>query len=481
MLTIPGVEITVVKELVPRGLTAAGTLGIVGFCETPNTNQPLRELSSLGEVRDLFGAGTLTSMPEIELAFANGLRAVIVAALPRAAGQAATATVPVTLTDTSGNNQVSRVPVSARAAGTWANSLRVRFVTKGIGAARAVDVFVFTSVQAASEDTPTETFRNLSTTANDARFFMSVINEESGLIRLPGTAPAFIAGGGSGAPQNTNPSEAAIALTGGREATVDVYRDALERLETQPQIDMVIASNNLTSVSTATELYSVVISHCEAMSRKAQNRIGFGQIVPHGTSRPDIGAAKTMAGVLTSDRFVLSAPHGTVGAVAGLVSGQQYFRAPTYKSLRGIIAPNFDFTDGDLRALLRAGLLPVDTLPRKGVAVIKGITTSQEQINVQRTADRAVRTVQNIAIDYVGLLNTQAQRSALRQRIDEAFNAMFREGALVHSADGLSPPYEVEVTATNAEAAAGIVRIGIAVRPVRAIDFIYATLNVKAF
>lgn len=481
MLTIPGVEITVIKELVPRGLAAAGTLGIVGFCETPNTSQPLRELSSLSELRDLFGAGTLTSMPEVELAFANGLRAVIVAALPATAGLAANTTVAVTLTSSGGASEVSQLAVSARAAGTWGNSLAVRFVTKGIGAARAVDVFVFTSARAVAADKPAETFRNLSTAANDPRFFLSVINAESGLIRLPGTAPAVIAGGGSAAPQTTNPGAAPTALTGGREASVAEYRAALERLETQPQIDMVIASNNLTSVSTATELYSAVISHCEAMSRKAQNRIGFGQIVPHGTDRPDIDAARTMAGVLTSDRFVLSAPHGTVGAVAGLVSGQQYFRAPTYKTLRGIAAPNFDFTDGDLRALLRAGLLPVDTLPRKGVAVIKGITTSQEQINVQRTADRAVRTVQNIAIDYVGLLNTQAQRSALRQRIDEAFNAMFREGALVPSADGLSPPYEVEVTATNAEAAAGIVRIAIAVRPVRAIDYIYATLNVKAF
>jgi len=481
MLTIPGVEITVVKELVPRGLAAAGTLGIVGFCENPNTNEPLRELSSLSEFRDVFGAGSLAAMPEVELAFANGLRAVVVASLPVTAGLAASTTIPTTLTDTNAATQANAMAVMARTAGSWGNDLSVRFLTKGNGAAQAVDVFVFTSAKAVQDNKPSETFRNLSTTGNDPRFFQSVINAESGLIRMSPTTPAFIVGGGTAAPDNTNPTLAVTPLTNGREATVDAYRDALERLETQPQIDMVIASNNMSSTTTATELYSTVISHCEAMSRKAQNRIGFGQIVPHGTSRPDIEAAKAMAGVLTSDRFVLSAPHGTVGAVAGLVSGLQYFRAPTYKTLRGIVAPNFDFTDGDLRALLTAGLLPVDTLPRKGVAVIKGIATSQEQINVQRTADRAVRTVQNIAIDYVGLLNNQAQRSALRQRIDEAFNAMFREGALVPSADGLSPPYEVEVSATNAEAAAGIVRIGIAVRPVRAIDYIYATLNVKAF
>lgn len=481
MLTIPGVEITVVKELVPRGLAAAGTLGIVGYCETPNTEQPLRELSSIQEFRDLFGAGSISSMPEVELAFANGLRAVVVAALPSTAGLAASTTVPIVLTNAAGDTRTDQMAVTARAAGTWGNALSVRFVAKGAGAAQAVDVFVFTSALEVQEGRAAETFRNLSVSAADPRFFMTVINDESGLIRMASVFPAFIASGGFAMPENTNVEAAVKPLTGAREAAVSDFSKALERLETQPQIDMVIASNNVTNPTVAIELYSSVVSHCEAMSRKAQNRIGFGQIVPHGTARPDIEQAKTMASVLTSDRFVLTAPHGTVGAVAGLVSGQQYFRSPTYKTLRGIAAPSFDFTDGDLRALLRAGLLPVDKLPRKGVAVIKGIATSQEQINVQRTADRAVRTVQNIAIDYVGLLNNQAQRSALRQRIDEAFNAMFREGALVPSADGLSPPYEVEVTATNAEAAAGIVRIGIAVRPVRAIDYIYATLNVKAF
>ena len=45
MLTIPGVEITVVKELVPRGLGAAGVLGIVGTAERPNTDEALHEVA----------------------------------------------------------------------------------------------------------------------------------------------------------------------------------------------------------------------------------------------------------------------------------------------------------------------------------------------------------------------------------------------------------------------------------------------------
>lgn len=480
MLTIPGIEITVTKELVPRGLGAAGVLGIVGCAEIPHSDAPLREVTSLSEFRGLFGAGSLASMPEVELAFSNGLKSIVCAALPPTAGLFASLDVAFDLFAADGTPTQSDLKISARAAGTWGNDLFVRFVTKGSGAAQTVDVFVFQGAANVAAGKFSETFRNLSTAADDPRFVMAVINAESGLIKMPATTPAN-AIGGAVAPVNTNPDNAPVKLSGGMEPTVSAYAKALERLETQRQVDMVIASNRITSTVDATELNSAVISHCESMSRKAANRIGLGQIPPHGTSRPDIEAAKAMALALTSDRFVLTAPSGYVGAVAGLLSSQKYFQSPTFKTLRGIAAPNFDFSDGDLKTLLTAGLLPIDTLPRKGVAVVKGIATSQYQINVQRTADRAVRTVQNIAIDYVGLLNNQAQRSALRQRIDEAFNAMFREGALVPSADGLSPPYEVEVTATNADAAAGIVRIGIAVRPVRAIDYIYATINVRAF
>lgn len=480
MLTIPGVEITVVKELVPRGLGAAGVLGVVGCAEKPNTGAALRELTSLSEFRELFGAGTTSAMPEVELAFANGLKAVVCAALPANAGVAAFADMAFDLFAPDDSRQATTFRVRARAAGVWGNDLHVRVVTKGTGAAQGVDVLVFTGAADARADKPAEVFRNLSPRVGDERFFLDVVNAESGFIALPLTVPPFAVGGRI-APANTNAALPPLRLANGAEPLVSAYTEALERLETQPQIDMVIASNRIADPGDATELASAVISHCDRMSRKAANRIGIGQIPPHGTARPDIPGAAAMAAALTSDRFILTAPSGYAGAVAGLLSKLRYFESPTFKTLRGIAAPNYDFSDGDLKALLTAGLMPVDTVPRKGVAVVRGIATSQYQVNVQRTADRAVRTVQNIAIDYVGLLNTQAQRSALRQRIEEAFNAMTREGALVPSADGLSPPYEVEVTASNADAAAGIVRIGVAVRPVRAIDYIYATINVRAF
>jgi hypothetical protein len=56
---------------------------------------------------------------------------------------------------------------------------------------------------------------------------------------------------------------------------------------------------------------------------------------------------------------------------------------------------------------------------------------------------------------------------------------MERDGALVPSVDGTSPAFEVEVYASQNDVAAGNARVDIAVRPVRAIDYIYATIRVK--
>ena len=59
------------------------------------------------------------------------------------------------------------------------------------------------------------------------------------------------------------------------------------------------------------------------------------------------------------------------------------------------------------------------------------------------------------------------------------FLQMERDGALVPSMDGKDPAFTVNVYSTQADFANGIVRIDIAVRPVRAIDYIYATILVK--
>ena len=76
-----------------------------------------------------------------------------------------------------------------------------------------------------------------------------------------------------------------------------------------------------------------------------------------------------------------------------------------------------------------------------GVIVVKGLLTSGRQINVQRTADKAVRDVKAIAQVYIGRLNDEGSRNALKQQISALLLQMAADGALVPSTDGTSPPF----------------------------------------
>ena len=485
---IPGVSITVVREVVPRPLGATGVLGIVGPAELDASADRLVALGSVQEFRDKFGPGSLASMPEVAQAFANGLNQVVVANLP--AGQAGTKArlaLPA-------NGGAVQLFVEARAPGAWANQLHVTVMSKpGSTADRAIDV----EVRKGGEIL--ERFSSLSAQAGNARCFYDVLHRESAYVHVvtgPGTLPVVVDGTlvipdnspTAQLPQGfTVVPDSAVAsgpLTGGTDALLSAYVEALTRLENFEDVDMVTVSHSYdaNSLNTVKQIWAGVRAHCDKMSRIARNRMGFGQVpAPLAKSAPDIGMAQDLSQVLTSERFVLTAPHGYLGAVIGMISALPYYFSPTFKTLPAVADLSFDFTDPQLEALLKNGVCAVDMVPRHGVAVVKGITTDQGQINVTRVADRAVRVVQNIAQDFIGLLNTQDQRLALQQRIVEAFTVMEREQAIVPSTDGKSPAFQVAVGSSQADFAAGIVRVDIAVRPVRAIDYIYATINVKAF
>jgi phage tail sheath protein FI len=98
---------------------------------------------------------------------------------------------------------------------------------------------------------------------------------------------------------------------------------------------------------------------------------------------------------------------------------------------------------------------------------------------VTRVADACIRETKAIAENFVGSLNTDAARVALKQQLIATFTRLERAGALVPSTDGSDPAFVVDVYSTQQDFAQGIVRVDIAVRPVRAIDYVYATIRVK--
>ena len=123
--------------------------------------------------------------------------------------------------------------------------------------------------------------------------------------------------------------------------------------------------------------------------------------------------------------------------------------------------------------------MTVSSEPSKGVVVLRGLTTDGDQINVRRVADHAVRGVKMLGDLFIGSLNTETGRSALKQKLSEFLLQMEKEGALVPSTDGSDPAFKVNVYSSQADFALGIVRVDIAVRPVRAIDYIYATIQIQ--
>ena len=579
---IPGVNVTVVKDVVVPQLSPAGVLGVVGLVE--DASKGVQRAASWRRFVQTFGPGSAHSMPQARAALENGVTEVVV--VPVSSGVAAQATAVLPLTGSDGGAEL--LSLRARAPGSWANNARVvvsRRARKRDGAVVAFDLEVLCDGQKAGEG---EAFQNLQVLPGFSRSVADVLAARSAvlqldigasltleaaetprsgldegevqvLLRTSSGAPALqiraseavevslieltpkvgvfqltVNRPGEGAIElprdtfnlragplltlDTNtpqgcPDAAAlwetldalnvlepelllwpdeqpdnrVTLVGGRDATAQEYINALDALVDEPDVDLVCAALQLPAPASekdpaieanqrkARQVYAAIISHCELMAAQSKGRRGFGH-VPPGV---DTEAAVELSDSLVSDRFVLASPWGTVGALAGRVGSLPYFQSPTMKTLAVPTDPKPRHGQEDQKALLTGRLVPVAQERGRGVVVIKGITTDGEQLSVRRVADRAARGVQHIGELFIGKLNNADSRAALRQKLGEFLYQMQNDGAIVPSADGKLPAFQLDVYSSQDDFSKGIVRVDLAVRPVRAIDYIYATLLVQ--
>jgi hypothetical protein len=105
--------------------------------------------------------------------------------------------------------------------------------------------------------------------------------------------------------------------------------------------------------------------------------------------------------------------------------------------------------------------------------------TRKKESEYEEIADRAVRGIKNIADLFIGTLNNASGRTALRERIRESLLSMEKEGSLVPNTDGTQPAYIIDVYSSQIDFSQGIVRVDVAVRPVRAMDYIHSTVTVS--
>jgi hypothetical protein len=314
-----------------------------------------------------------------------------------------------------------------------------------------------------------ETFTNLTMDPDDPNYLPAVLSSSSTLLRAH---DLIVRSRTSSLPRHM---ARAAKFSGGASPSLDDYQDALDRLEAEETVDLVIASAaNQLGEADLRAVHRQVVAHCSKMADLARNRIGIGSPV---AGLPD--AILDHANDVRSDHFILAAPPGMESAVAGLLGRQDYFQSPTYKTIAAPAAAPGGFSDSQLEKLITGNILVVNQRRTLGTIVVKGLLTSGRQVNVQRTANKAVREVKAISDKYIGLLNNEGSRNALRQQIVAMFLQMEKDGAIVPSTDGKDPAFTVAVYSTQADFANGIVRIDIAIRPVRAIDYVYATILVR--
>jgi hypothetical protein len=159
----------------------------------------------------------------------------------------------------------------------------------------------------------------------------------------------------------------------------------------------------------------------------------------------------------------------TAAAVAGLLSSLPAHVSPTNKPLSAEGLQAF-FTNAELEQLIEARVLAVER--HNGFRILKGITTTTgsafSQITTRRIVDFAKFGVRSASDPFIGLLNNERVRTALKTSINSFLTQMVKDEMLV--------AYDLSVSATRDEQIRGIASVVMTLQPVFSIDFIKVTM-----
>jgi len=159
----------------------------------------------------------------------------------------------------------------------------------------------------------------------------------------------------------------------------------------------------------------------------------------------------------------------TAAAVAGLLASFPAHISLTNKPL-AVDGLQQIYTRPELETLVESRVLVVER--RNGFKIVKGITTTTDsafsQITTRRIVDFAKFGVRSAADPFIGLLNNDRVRTALRASINSFLAQMMDNEMLV--------AYDLSVSATREEQIQGIARVNMTLQPVFSIDFIKVTM-----
>ena len=286
-MILPGVEIQVVKEIITGQLNPSGILGLVGITENKIDGRPRNtgRASSFKELKGLFGRSIDQTVPEAKQAFQNGVDEVVMVPVIGS-------TLNPAMVELKGKSGETVFKLTARAPGLWGNGISVKLETKKDDTGKR-----FMCKVTLKTPNSVEVFSNLYLDPEHERFFCNVVNRESELVvavaprssgktgknkkgadkKVGDSTPELESGNPVGLKEM--PVEMDTTLSGGATATKNDYEDAIVKLESEDDVDIVIASiEEYSDTELIKHVHSVIEAHCRVMSENCMNRIGFGTV-----------------------------------------------------------------------------------------------------------------------------------------------------------------------------------------------------------
>lgn len=397
---LPGTYITVRDEgLISTGQVVSGNIGIVGTAAKGPVDE-VQILGSFSEAKAIFGEidseRQLTLIQALEQIYNNGGKTVYAVRTATEATKAAYQT-----KDSSDKNLVK---LEAKTPGTWGNNIKIK-ISDADSPANSKKVEL--------------TYQNTKETyiiSKSSDLEQQVNNQTKGSTLV--TATLAKGASSEALPKNTDDSGEKFTL--GSDGQPD-YKNSLAQLENELINLVLLAGQDVTN----SEMVTALLGHINTTATIKRERIG---IIGSGTS-DDLDA---IAGhTLDSDRLILVAPGlqispqvklsgaYTAAAVAGLLASLPVQASPTNKPLT-IPGLSKEFSTSQLEKLVGNRVLAIQK--QEGFRVVKGITTATNsawhQITTRRIVDFAIYGVRSACNPYIGKLNNERVRGAMKATLD---------------------------------------------------------------
>ncbi|MGI8426041.1 MAG: phage tail sheath subtilisin-like domain-containing protein [Actinomycetota bacterium] len=477
---LPGVYIEVRPEaLIVSGAVTVGNIGIVGTARQGPLGE-VRVLGSYAEAREIFGAYDPFDEPEtpnqppvtlvraLELAYANGASTVFAARVTSTEAKAAGENL---IAAWDKNTKARKASRDVATAGGTAAALKAK--SHGAGG---------NGITIAITDAPPNVIVTLKLggiqeayTVADGNALVAQVNAGSVIVDATAGAQA------TGKP-GLVPEVPLTFFTGGingADATDADYKLGLEQLLNE-NAHIIVAAGQAAGPAIGTDTTDIADALKSHVENASTDKIKRDRIAVVG-SRAGATLAQLTSHSVASDRMVFVAPginttdaasgksvtlpgSYAAAAIAGMLSGRDPHVSLTNKTV-SVAGLETKFSPDKLEQLVQARVLALED--RRGIRIVKGITTDDgafRQITTRRIVDFAKFGVRSSAESYIGLLNNDRVRKALKGSINGFLAGMVDDEMLIS--------YELDVTATRDEEIRGIAKVIMTLRPTFSIDFI---------